>query len=122
VDFPLTQNVNERWPDYLGSHVYKLVRKLMPKSLQATLALCAGVALEFFPPVTSARLIDKDKYLKPMFSDDCPARTNAAMLLMPIATTSSHTCTKRNVSCCIVYHVDLYFGFLSNLKRVEARK
>lgn len=26
----LTQNVNERWPDYLGSHVYKLVRKLMP--------------------------------------------------------------------------------------------
>jgi len=25
----LTQNVNERWPDYLGSHVYKLVRKLM---------------------------------------------------------------------------------------------
>lgn len=26
----LTQNVNERWPDYLGSHVYKLVRELMP--------------------------------------------------------------------------------------------
>jgi hypothetical protein len=26
----LTQNINERWPDYLGSHVYKLVRKLMP--------------------------------------------------------------------------------------------
>jgi hypothetical protein len=26
----LTQNANERWPDYLGSHVYKLVRKLMP--------------------------------------------------------------------------------------------
>lgn len=26
----LTQNVNERWPDSLGSHVYKLVRKLLP--------------------------------------------------------------------------------------------
>jgi RloB-like protein len=26
----LTQNVNERWPDYLGSHVYKLVKKLLP--------------------------------------------------------------------------------------------
>jgi hypothetical protein len=23
-------NVNERWPDYLGTHVYKLVRRLMP--------------------------------------------------------------------------------------------
>ena len=26
----LTQNVTERWPDYLGSHVYRLVKKLMP--------------------------------------------------------------------------------------------
>ena len=29
-----------------------------------------------------------------MLSDAFPARTNAAMLLMLIATTSSHTCTK----------------------------
>lgn len=29
-----------------------------------------------------------------MLSDVCPARTNAAMLLMLIATTSSRTCTK----------------------------
>lgn len=26
----LTQNIRERWPDYLGTHVYKIVRKLMP--------------------------------------------------------------------------------------------
>jgi len=40
---------------------------------------------------------DKDKYIEPMFSDVVQARTKAAMLLMPIATTSSHTCTKRIV-------------------------
>ena len=33
-----------------------------------------------------------------MFGDVGPARTNAAMLLMTIATTSSHTCTKPIVS------------------------
>jgi len=33
-----------------------------------------------------------------MFGDAGQARTNAAILLMPIATTSSRTCTKRNVS------------------------
>ena len=37
---------------------------------------------------------DKDKYLEPMFGDVGQARTNAAMLLMLIATTSSRTCTK----------------------------
>jgi len=42
--------------------------------------------------------IDKDKYLEPMFGDVGRARTNAAMLLMPIATTSSRTCTKPTVS------------------------
>ena len=36
----------------------------------------------------------KDKYLEPMFGDVGQARTNAAMLMMPIATTSSRTCTK----------------------------
>ena len=40
---------------------------------------------------------DKDKYLQPMFGDVGQARTNAAMLLMTIATTSSHTCTKPTV-------------------------
>ena len=59
--------------------------------------LCAGVALEFRPPVFAAQLFDKDKYLEPMFGDVGPARTNAAMLLMPIATTSSRTCTKPTV-------------------------
>jgi len=37
---------------------------------------------------------DKDKYLEPMFGDVGQARTNAAILLMLIATTSSRTCTK----------------------------
>lgn len=27
----LVLNVNERWPNYLGSHVYKLVKKLLPE-------------------------------------------------------------------------------------------
>ena len=42
---------------------------------------------------------DKDKYLEPMFGDAGQARTNAAMLLLMIATTSSHTCTKPIVMC-----------------------
>ena len=64
-----------------------------------TLGLCAGVALEFRLPVTAARLFAKDKYSEPMFGDVGQARTNAAMLLLPIATTSSRTCTKPTVAC-----------------------
>ena len=41
---------------------------------------------------------DKDKYLEPMFGDVFQARTKAAILLMLIATTSSRTCTKPNVT------------------------
>ena len=41
---------------------------------------------------------DKDKYLEPMFVNVDQARTNAAMLVLPIDTTSSHTCTKPIVS------------------------
>ena len=59
-----------------------------------TTGLCAGVALEFRPTVTNARLFDKDKYLEPMFGDVGQARTKAAILLPMIATTSSRTCTK----------------------------
>ena len=55
------------------------------------------MALEFRPPVTAARLGDKDKCLEPMFGDVGQARTNAAMLLLMIATTSSRTCTKPTV-------------------------
>jgi len=72
---------------------------LFHKKLPPTTGLCAGVALEFLPPVTDARLFDKDKYLEPMFGDVGQARTNAAMLLLPIATTSSRTCTKPTVMC-----------------------
>ena len=49
---------------------------------------------------TNAWLFDKDKYLEPMFDDVGQARTNAAMLLMTIVTTSSRTCTKPIVSGC----------------------
>ena len=64
---------------------------------------------------------DKDKYLEPMFGDVGQARTNAVMLLLPIATTSSRTCTKPNVSSCIIYHANLFCD-LSTEKRVVARK
>jgi len=69
--------------------------------LHATTGLCAGVALEFRPPVTTARLFAKDIYLEPMFGDAFQARTKAAMLLVLIATTSSRTCTKPTVGCCL---------------------
>ena len=45
---------------------------------------------------------DKDKYLEPMFGDVGQARTNAAIMLLPIATTSSRTCTKPTVVCCTI--------------------
>ena len=60
------------------------------------------MALEFLPPGTAARLFAKDKCLKPMFGDVGQARTNAAILLMLIATTSSRTCTKPTVACWLV--------------------
>ena len=66
-------------------------------ALQLTTGLCAGVALVFLSPVTAARLCTKDKCFEPMFGDASQARTNAAMLLMPIDTTSSRTCTKPTV-------------------------
>ena len=37
--------------------------------LSPTIGLCAGVVLEFFPPVTAAQHFTKDKYLEPMFGD-----------------------------------------------------
>ena len=42
---------------------------------------------------------DKDKCLEPMFGDVGQARTNAAMLILMIDTTSSRTCTKPIVTC-----------------------
>ena len=46
---------------------------------------------------------DKDKYYEPMFGDVGQARTNAAMLLLMIATTLSRTCTKPTVVCCLFF-------------------
>jgi len=45
---------------------------------------------------------DKDKYYDPMFGVAFQAPTNAAMLLQPIATTSSRTCTKPTVGCSFI--------------------
>ena len=50
---------------------------------------------------------DKDKYLEPMFGDVGQARTKAAMLLLPIDTTSSRTCTKPNVIRLCFYQINL---------------
>ena len=58
------------------------------------------------------RALDKVKCLEPMFGDVGQARTNAAILLLPIATTSSRTCTKPIVSrsfyfVCICIHFNI---------------
>jgi len=59
-------------------------------------ALCrCGIRIPSAP--NSCLAFDKDKYLKQMFGDVGQARTNAAMLLLPIATTSGRTCTKPTV-------------------------
>jgi len=58
---------------------------------------------------------DKDKCLEPMFGDAGQARTNAAILLLPIATTSSRTCTKPTVICSLSFHsLDFNFPFNSD--------
>ena len=48
-----------------------------------------------------------------MFGDVGQARTNAAMLLMLIATTSSHTCTKPIVGGSVYFEVltSIKYGF-----------
>ena len=53
---------------------------------------------------------DKDKCLEPMFGDVGQARTNAAMLLLMIATTLSRTCTKPTVIRC---HAVQFFSYQS---------
>ena len=52
---------------------------------------------------------DKDKCLEQMFGDVGQARTNAAMLLLMIDTTSSRTCTKPIVSCCTISKIIRYY-------------
>ena len=59
---------------------------------------------------TNAWLFDKDKCLEPMFGDVGQARTNAAMLLLMIATTSSRTCTKPTVIRLCIFLDNLFFG------------
>jgi len=57
---------------------------------------------------------DKDKCLELMFGDVGQARTNVAMLLLLIATTLTHTCTKLTVGCsaiCPPLFVKVCFNF-----------
>ena len=82
---------------------------ICPTKWQPTLGLCAGVALEFSSARNRRLAFYKDKYLEPMFGDASQARINAAMLLLMIATISSHTCTKPTVmrSAFILVYLDL---------------
>ena len=66
---------------------------------QATLGLCVRCGIRIPSARNRCPAIDKDKCLEPMFGDVGQARTKAAMLLMLITTTSSHTCTKPIVGC-----------------------
>jgi len=65
--------------------------------LQATTGLCVRCGIRIPSARNHSTAFDKVKCLKPMFGDVSQAQTNAAMLLMPIATTSSRTCTKPTV-------------------------
>jgi len=65
--------------------------------LPVTTWLCVRCGIRI-PSARNRRLdFDKDKCLEPMIGDVGHARTNAAILLMLIATTSSRTCTKPTV-------------------------
>ena len=56
-------------------------------------ALCrCGIRIP--PPQNRCPAFNKVKYLELIFGDVGQALTKAAMLLLPIATTSSRTCTK----------------------------
>jgi len=66
-------------------------------ALPPTLGLCVRCGIRIPSARNRCPAFDKDKYLEPMFGDVDQARTKAAMLLMPIATTSSRTCTKPTV-------------------------
>ena len=65
---------------------------------------------------------DKDKYLEPMFGDVGQARTNAAILLLPIVTTSSRTCTKPTVTSRFFFPRHICMGFQSQVVRCDKLK
>ena len=57
-----------------------------------------------------------------MFGDVGHARTNAAMLPMPIATISSRTCTKPTVIRLCIFLDDLFFGHFQGNKFIYLKK
>ena len=68
--------------------------------LPLTTGLCAGVALEFRPPVTDARLLIKLNNKNQCLAMLVMPELKPGYAELPIATTSSHTCTKPIVACC----------------------
>ena len=56
--------------------------------------LCVRCGIRIHSARNRCPAFDKDKYLEQMFDDVGQARTNTAMLLLMIDTTSSRTCTK----------------------------
>ena len=87
------------------------------KKLRTTIGLCAGVALEFRPHGTAARLL-----IKINIKNQC-----LAMLVKPelkpgyaeliIAATSSRTCTKPIVVCSAISNAVYLFSNLSMSKK-----
>ena len=65
-----------------------------------TTGLCAGVALEFLPPGTAARLYAKDKYLEPMFGDVGQAGTKARICITSDCYNLKPHLHKTQCACC----------------------
>ena len=66
-------------------------------ALRPTTGLCVRCGIRIPSARNHSPAFAKDKCLEPMFGDVGQARTNAAMLLLMIDTTSSRTCTKPTV-------------------------
>ena len=62
--------------------------------LLPTTGLCAGVVLEFLPPVTDARLLIKINIYNQCLAMFFKPEPKLGYVELTIATTSSHTCTK----------------------------
>jgi len=85
-------------------NTYFVIQKFSTKIAYNDRALCR-CSIRIPSAGNRCPAFDKDKYLEPMFGDVGQARTKAAMLLMTIATTSSHTCTKPIVGGWLSYSI-----------------
>ena len=92
-------------------------RKIVEGSLRLTTGLCAGVALEFLPPVTATRLLIKINIKNKCLARLVPPEQKPGYAELMIATTSSQPCSKPNVACWL-WSATIACSFLSNLKFV----